>query len=431
MQRVLGLVAAAILLVGCRAPLGSPDLFGTGASRRIPPPGTGSIGQPAPPNVYYQQPQGAATSPGFTPPPNLGYPNSAAPGTNYSGMPYPGATTTPSFPANPAYPTTPAYPYPYPYPANAPTNPSGPSAPLFPGTQPYSPASPYPGTGTPPASPYRGGLGTVPTTIPPAAASRSNTAAVGTGVAPASASVPPPATRASGGGWVPAGTSNMNGSPASAETAAASRSATVRSIAPVDGEDGPIRIVEPSRVAAATAPSLNGMPLNGAAAAEPRRFEPPANLIEIAPEPRADPAAGYAPPSGGRLPVRGFRRLDAAATSTTSTTTAPTSAAGNSNNGANAGTSSQYSHARDYSVLRGRLEHSQASRRWKLRYISATASADQIDDYGGSVELAPSPLLAGFESGDFVVAQGAIGTRNADASDYAPLYLLTRLGRAE
>lgn len=85
-----------------------------------------------------------------------------------------------------------------------------------------------------------------------------------------------------------------------------------------------------------------------------------------------------------------------------------------------------YGHGSDYAWLKGQLEYSHIDRRWKLRYIPIDG---QTDAHGGSVMLPDSPLLDGFESGDFVTVQGALGQRSA--SRFAPEYELTRVKRLD
>ncbi|MEA1951184.1 MAG: hypothetical protein U9N87_07355 [Planctomycetota bacterium] len=71
---------------------------------------------------------------------------------------------------------------------------------------------------------------------------------------------------------------------------------------------------------------------------------------------------------------------------------------------------SRYGHAGDHDWLKGRLEYSQAQRRWKLRYIPIDGQTDQ---YGGSVILRKSSLLSGFERGDYVEVNGRLAENMA------------------
>ena len=90
----------------------------------------------------------------------------------------------------------------------------------------------------------------------------------------------------------------------------------------------------------------------------------------------------------------------------------------------------KYEHADDYSCLKGRLEYSQARRRWKLRYIPIDGEPDR---FGGSVILQNTSLLSGYERGDYVELKGRL-YENADAEtsgDYAADFEITQIKRAE
>jgi hypothetical protein len=63
-----------------------------------------------------------------------------------------------------------------------------------------------------------------------------------------------------------------------------------------------------------------------------------------------------------------------------------------------------YGYDPDYKTLRGKLEYSVATRRWKLIYLPPDGP---IDEYGGNVVLPDAAQLDGFEAGDFVTVQGA------------------------
>jgi hypothetical protein len=80
-----------------------------------------------------------------------------------------------------------------------------------------------------------------------------------------------------------------------------------------------------------------------------------------------------------------------------------------------------YSHHTNYSWLRGKLEYSNAGKRWKLRYIPIDGQTDQ---YGGSVVLPNSPLLENFRPGEMVTAEGSIGTVPAEHGRFSPLFEL-------
>jgi len=64
-----------------------------------------------------------------------------------------------------------------------------------------------------------------------------------------------------------------------------------------------------------------------------------------------------------------------------------------------------YGHDADHTWLRGKLEHSQIDRQWKLRYIPI---GETTDEFGGSVVLPDPTLLSGCERGDFIEVHGKI-----------------------
>ena len=67
--------------------------------------------------------------------------------------------------------------------------------------------------------------------------------------------------------------------------------------------------------------------------------------------------------------------------------------------------SDRYSYDSNYTRLAGRLQYSQTTGRWNLRYIPIDG---QTDEYGGSVNLRASETLGQFKEGDFVIVQGRI-----------------------
>jgi len=71
-----------------------------------------------------------------------------------------------------------------------------------------------------------------------------------------------------------------------------------------------------------------------------------------------------------------------------------------------------YGYDPDYKALRGKLEYSVATRRWKLIYLSPDGP---IDEYGGIVILPDPGQLNGFEAGDFVTVQGTLTPPTAGA----------------
>jgi hypothetical protein len=96
-------------------------------------------------------------------------------------------------------------------------------------------------------------------------------------------------------------------------------------------------------------------------------------------------------------------------------------------NGGSANDEGPYGYDRGYRWLKGRLEYSPTSRRWKLRYIPITGQTDQ---YGGSVMLEDSPALQEMRRGDTVLIEGQI-VGNGETGSFAPLYRAERLSRLQ
>jgi len=94
----------------------------------------------------------------------------------------------------------------------------------------------------------------------------------------------------------------------------------------------------------------------------------------------------------------------------------------------NADTSSpqaRYAHDPEYRCLRGRLEYSESTGRWKLRYISVEGTTDE---FGGSVVLANPSQLSGYERGQFVEVHGRLGPAPQDADQgYAPEFEIAQI----
>ena len=88
--------------------------------------------------------------------------------------------------------------------------------------------------------------------------------------------------------------------------------------------------------------------------------------------------------------------------------------------------SSRYGHDPQYGWLRGKLEFSESDRQWKLRYIPIDG---ETDNFGGSVILTNTPLLTGYERGDFVEVTGRLVSGSSDKRGYAPKYEVSQLRR--
>jgi hypothetical protein len=82
-----------------------------------------------------------------------------------------------------------------------------------------------------------------------------------------------------------------------------------------------------------------------------------------------------------------------------------------------------YGYDPDYKTLRGKLEYSVATRRWKLVYLPPDGP---IDEYGGTVVLPDPAQLNGFEAGQFVAVQG---TFTPSTSGGAAMFAIQRIKR--
>jgi len=83
-----------------------------------------------------------------------------------------------------------------------------------------------------------------------------------------------------------------------------------------------------------------------------------------------------------------------------------------------------YAHDPGYGWLRGRLEYSQADRRWKLRYIPVEGATD---NFGGSVVIANPAAISGYERGDFVEIRGRLKSADSGDRGFAPEYEVSQV----
>jgi hypothetical protein len=83
-----------------------------------------------------------------------------------------------------------------------------------------------------------------------------------------------------------------------------------------------------------------------------------------------------------------------------------------------------YGYDPDYKTLRGQLEYSANSHRWKLNYLPPEGP---IDEFGGSVVLPDASQVAGFEGGDFVTVTGTFSAPTAAAG--SPMFSIKRIKR--
>jgi hypothetical protein len=79
-----------------------------------------------------------------------------------------------------------------------------------------------------------------------------------------------------------------------------------------------------------------------------------------------------------------------------------------------------------YRWLKGKLEYSQATQTWRLRYIPPDGATD---NYGGSVILSDASRLGGLKPGDLVYAEGTPGAAGATTGSFAPTYALQRIAK--
>lgn len=86
----------------------------------------------------------------------------------------------------------------------------------------------------------------------------------------------------------------------------------------------------------------------------------------------------------------------------------------------------KYGFEEGYGVLRGKLEYSQAERRWKLRYIPIDG---EMDAFGGSVVLSGEKALAGLERGQLVEVRGKLNRQDQPQRGFAPLYEVTEVNQ--
>jgi hypothetical protein len=86
--------------------------------------------------------------------------------------------------------------------------------------------------------------------------------------------------------------------------------------------------------------------------------------------------------------------------------------------------SASFGYDPQYRWLKGKLEYSQSTHSWRLRYIPPDGNTD---NYGGSVMLPDSAKVAGLQAGDTVYAEGAMGAPGGSQNSFAPQYALARI----
>jgi len=182
------------------------------------------------------------------------------------------------------------------------------------------------------------------------------------------------------------------------------------------GREPVIRIIEPRPAPSAGLPAkMVSHPPTTAGPQEPRRLDVPGRVVDIMELPPAGSSRSSATAKAG-----GFRLASAddgpdgpSAATTGDVTTEGFAPRVN------------YGHGPKYEWLRGKLEHSQIDRRWKLRYIPVDGKTDR---FGGSVVLSNPSVLSGFERGEFVKIQGKIGPPDPKKG-FAPVYEVTGIER--
>jgi len=190
-----------------------------------------------------------------------------------------------------------------------------------------------------------------------------------------------------------------------------------------------IRVLQPRPKAAASS-SHSGVSHSAVAlaASRPRRLRIPQKAIDIMDLPTA---GGSASPKPARSASgsSGFRLVSG--TEGPNDSEKVTVADGSSGSAAAGEKSGQfaprgsYGHDPEYGWLRGKLEHSQIDRHWKLRYIPIDGATDK---FGGSVVLSNPSVLAGCERGHFIEARGKLGAVDPKKG-FAPLYQVAEVKR--
>jgi len=84
----------------------------------------------------------------------------------------------------------------------------------------------------------------------------------------------------------------------------------------------------------------------------------------------------------------------------------------------------RFGYQSEYRWLAGRLEYSQATGQWKLRYIPIDGDTDR---YGGSVAIANLQAVEGLEPGQYVRVEGNIVAGSEASPEYAPQYRIARV----
>jgi len=386
MKRIFALVAAAALLAGCQSPQPAYNPFS--GPTVVPPPGTAV---PPPGQPYYGSPAGAPLLPPSTnvPPPTSSTIRPGAP--NFAPVPAGGMSS--SFTPN----VSPQPPAAFPAPASA--------APIS--------SNPVPASGftaqTRPVYGPPGGNALPQRVAAPMAAGGPMMMQASAGqptlaqAPPSGWSAPAAASAASSNGQVTAAAASVPSTNVSSAGRGTVTPASFTTPSPA------IRIVDPP------ASSLTTASLSPSTAPS----KPASRVPEIGELPafsgRSSPIAGSLPPAAA--PTAARAGSGSSGTVWNRPSTAPSSsdlpAAG-------------FGYDSQYRWLKGKLEYSQATQTWRLRYIPPDGATD---NYGGSVILSDASRLGGLKPGDLVYAEGTPGTAGATAGSFAPVYTLARIAK--
>ena len=161
------------------------------------------------------------------------------------------------------------------------------------------------------------------------------------------------------------------------------------------------------------------------AGSPPGRFGVPDGAIDIMDLPEARSTSGGSPPAFGPGGVRLVSGTDESANPSAVVFSAPQSESNRTGGVANSFSSrSNYGHGPNYEWLKGKLEYSEIDRRWKLRYIPIDGTTDE---FGGSVVLSNTSVLAGHERGNFVEVHGRLVSNTGGDGGYAPDFELREI----
>lgn len=163
---------------------------------------------------------------------------------------------------------------------------------------------------------------------------------------------------------------------------------------------------------------------------QPRRLNGSPPAVDIMDLPPAGSSSSAEPSrnSGGIRLVSGIEEIDEPANVPTPESRSIPFVRGDS--GVNTSSSrARYAHDPEYRWLRGRLQYSQITGRWKLRYIPVEGTTDE---FGGSVVLSNPSALSGYERGQFVEVRGRLAaTPQDDDEGYAPEFEIAEIRRVD